>query len=299
MLLGAIDIGSNAIRLFFSNVFEQDGNIMIEKASLMRIPLRLGDDVFLHNVISETKIRKLVKTMKAFKLLIEVNEPAAYRACATSAIREAHNREEVIRIIQEETGIDVRIIDGLEEAHILSSVQNIDVASTYSHSLYVDVGGGSTDISFTSKKGVVASESFRIGTVRILSDKVNKDEWVRMKNWLLQFSEFFPGMLSVGAGGNINKIARLYGRMPEKTLPLVNLEYALKNLQSFTLQQRIDVMGLRPDRADVIIPAAQIFLFIMKITKAKTLFVPKIGLSDGIVNVLYREITTRSLVNKV
>jgi exopolyphosphatase / guanosine-5'-triphosphate,3'-diphosphate pyrophosphatase len=298
MLLGAIDIGSNAVRLFFSNVFEQDGKIMVEKASLMRIPLRLGDDVFLHNLISETKIRKLVKTMKAFRLLIEVNEPAAYRACATSAMREASNGDEIVNIIMKEAGIDVRIINGLEEAQILSAVHNVDISSNYLYSLYIDVGGGSTEISLISKKGIVTSESFEIGTVRMISNRVRSEEWTRMRNWLLQYRECFPRMLSVGAGGNINKLARLYGRMPEKTLPFTNLEYGLKNLQSFTLQQRIDIMGLRPDRADVIIPAAQIFHFIMKLTQGQTLLVPRMGLSDGIVNVLYKEITRSSLVNK-
>jgi exopolyphosphatase / guanosine-5'-triphosphate,3'-diphosphate pyrophosphatase len=298
MLLGAIDIGSNAVRLFFSNVVERDGRVTPEKNSLMRIALRLGDDVFLKGHISEVKIRKLVKTLTAFRLLIEVNEPVAYRACATSAMREALNRDEVIHIIRKETGIDIEIIDGLEEALLLSSVQNVDGFESYSHSLYIDVGGGSTELSVISGKGVVASDSFQIGTVRMLSNRVKDEEWVRMREWLLKFSDFFPNMLSVGAGGNINKLSRLYGRLPENTLPFVNLEYALKNLQSYTLQQRIDVMGLRPDRADVIVPAAQIFHFIMKISNARTLLVPKIGLSDGIVNVMYREITSKSLVNK-
>jgi exopolyphosphatase / guanosine-5'-triphosphate,3'-diphosphate pyrophosphatase len=298
MLLGAIDIGSNAVRLFFSNVVERDGRVTPEKNSLMRIALRLGDDVFLKGHISEVKIRKLVKTLTAFRLLIEVNEPVAYRACATSAMREALNRDEVIHIIRKETGIDIEIIDGLEEALLLSSVQNVDGFESYSHSLYIDVGGGSTELSVISGKGVVASDSFQIGTVRMLSNRVKDEEWVRMREWLLKFSDFFPNMLSVGAGGNINKLSRLYGRLPENTLPIVNLEYALKNLQSYTLQQRIDVMGLRPDRADVIVPAAQIFHFIMKISNARTLLVPKIGLSDGIVNVMYREITSKSLVNK-
>jgi exopolyphosphatase/guanosine-5'-triphosphate,3'-diphosphate pyrophosphatase len=152
------------------------------------------------------------------------------------------------------------------------------------------VGGGSTELSLMSKKGVVASTSFKIGTVRMLNEKVIKSEWSDMKDWLLQYKNDFKDILCVGAGGNINKIAKLFGRVPEKTLPFNNLEYALSHLKRFTLQERIELMGLRPDRADVIIPAAEIFYFIMKTMDAGLLLVPKIGLSDGMVSLLYREI---------
>jgi exopolyphosphatase / guanosine-5'-triphosphate,3'-diphosphate pyrophosphatase len=290
MLLGAIDIGSNAVRLFFSNVFDQDGQIIVEKASLMRIPIRLGEDVFLKNVVSEKKIQKLIKTMKAFRLLIDVIEPVAFRACATSAMREAKNKDEVIKRVATEANIKIQIINGVEEAQIVSAVQNLQLAQRYKYSLYVDVGGGSTELSILSKKGLVASASFKIGTVRMLTEKVKEKEWAKMLQWLMKHEDKFREMLCVGAGGNINKIAKLYGRVPEKTLPFNNLEYALSHLQKFSLEERIDIMGLRPDRADVIIPAAKIFHFIMKNVKASTLLVPKIGLSDGIVSVLYQEI---------
>jgi len=291
MLLAAIDIGSNAVRLFFSNVFEKDGSIVVEKASLMRIPLRLGDDVFIRKEVSEPKIRKLVKTMKAFRLLIEVNEPVAYRACATSAMREAKNKNEVIKRVADEAGLKIQIIDGVEEAQLVSAVQNLADASKYKYSLYIDVGGGSTEISIISRKKLIASASFKIGTVRMLSEKVKEGEWEKMELWLEKYQDFYKEMLFVGAGGNINKIAKLYGRVPEQTLPFNNLEYALGHLQKFNFQERIETMGLRPDRADVIVPAAQIFHFIMKKTRADTLLVPKIGLIDGIVSVLYHEIT--------
>jgi exopolyphosphatase/guanosine-5'-triphosphate,3'-diphosphate pyrophosphatase len=293
MLLGAIDIGSNAVRLFFSNVFEQDGQIVVEKASLMRIPLRLGDDVFTQNAISEPKIKKLVKTMKAFGLLIEVNEPVAYRACATSAMREAHNREDILKRIDAEANIKIQIIDGVEEAQIVSAVQNLSAVKDYKHTLYIDVGGGSTELSIISKKGLLASNSFKIGTVRMLSEKINTSEWDSMRDWLLKFKDIYSDMLFVGAGGNINKIAKLYGRVPDQILPFTNLEYALNHLQRFSLAQRIDIMGLRPDRADVIVPAARIFHFIMQTTNAPKLLVPKIGLSDGIVSVLYNAVKNK------
>ncbi len=298
MLLGAIDIGSNAVRLFFSNVFERDNLIIVEKASLMRIPLRLGDDVFIRKEVSEAKIKKLVKTMKAFRLLIDVTEPVAWRACATSAMREAKNKELVIKRVADEAGIKIQIIDGVEEAQLVSAVQNLANASKYKYSLYIDVGGGSTEISIISRKKLIASTSFKIGTVRMLSEKVKESEWVKMDLWLEKFKETFHEMLFVGAGGNINKIAKLYGRVPDQTLPFNNLEYALSHLQKFTMQERMDVMGLRPDRADVIIPAAQIFHFIMRKTGAKILLVPKIGLSDGIVCVLYNELTKNGKPNK-
>ncbi|MBW6479296.1 MAG: rod shape-determining protein [Bacteroidales bacterium] len=293
MLLSAIDIGSNAVRLFFSNVFEKDSQIIVEKASLMRIPIRLGEDVFVKNKISEKKIRDLIKTMQAFKLLIEVNNPDAYKAYATSAMREARNSKEVIDRIAKASKIKIEIIDGVKEAQIVGAIQNLDMVSDYKYSLFIDVGGGSTELSLMSKKGIVASTSFKIGTVRMLNEKVKESEWDDMKDWLLQYKNDFKDILCVGAGGNINKIAKLFGRVPEKTLPFNNLEYALSHLKRFTLQERIELMGLRPDRADVIIPAAEIFYFIMKIMEAGLLLVPKIGLSDGMVSLLYKEMQVK------
>lgn len=290
MLLSAIDIGSNAVRLFFSNVFEQEGQIVVEKASLMRVPIRLGEDVFTQHKISEEKIKKLIKTMKAFRLLIEVNEPVAWKACATSAMREARNNQEVISRIADKAGIDIEIIDGVEEARIVSAVQNLQEVRQHRYTLFIDVGGGSTELSIISQQGLIANSSFRLGTVRMLKGMVQQDEWQHMEQWLRQYQGLFNEILCVGSGGNINKIAKLYGRVPEKTLPFVNLEYALKHLNSFSLQQRIELMGLRPDRADVIVPAAEIFHFIMKIMQARVLLVPKIGLSDGIVSLLYKQL---------
>lgn len=293
MLLSAIDIGSNAVRLFFSNVFEKDGQVIVEKASLMRVPIRLGEDVFVKNKISEKKIQNLIKTMLAFKLLIDVNNPDAYKAYATSAMREARNSKDVIYRIAKASKIKIEIIDGVQEAQIIGAVQNLDMVSDFKYSLFIDVGGGSTELSLMSKKGIVKSTSFKIGTVRMLNEKVKKSEWGDMKDWLLQFKKDFNDILCVGAGGNINKIAKLFGRVPEKTLPFNNLEYALSHLKRFTLQERIELMGLRPDRADVIIPAAEIFYFIMKTMDAKLLLVPKIGLSDGIVSLLYTEMKNK------
>ncbi|TVQ92051.1 MAG: exopolyphosphatase [Bacteroidetes bacterium] len=290
MLLSAIDIGSNAVRLFFSHVFEQDGQIVAEKASLMRVPIRLGEDVFNNHHISEEKILKLIKTMQAFKLLIEVAEPVACRACATSAMREAKNKDEVINRISKKSGIQIEIIDGVEEAKIVSAVQNLDMVKNFNYSLFIDVGGGSTELSLMSTDGILESASFKIGTVRMLSGTVKGSEWEKMQDWLQKLNKNFQKILCVGSGGNVNKLAKLYGRVPEKTLPFTNLEYAINDLKKYTLRQRIEIMGLRPDRADVIIPAGEIFYFIMKTMNVRLLLVPKIGLSDGIVSMMYREI---------
>ncbi len=293
MLLSAIDIGSNAVRLFFSNVFEKDGQMVIEKASLMRVPLRLGEDAFVRNRISDPSTEKLVKTMKAFRLLIDVTEPVAFRACATSAMREVENSEDVIQRVEQESKIKIHVIGGVEEAEIISAVRSPEEKYDFRYSLYIDVGGGSTELSLISKDSIVDSASFKIGTVRMLNEKVEATEWARMEVWLMRFKKIFPELISVGTGGNINKIATLYGRVPDKTLPFTNLEYALNHLQKFTIAERIEHMGLSPDRADVIVSAAEIFYFIMKKTGGKILFVPRFGLCDGIVSVLYKEIKSK------
>jgi exopolyphosphatase/guanosine-5'-triphosphate,3'-diphosphate pyrophosphatase len=290
MLLAAIDIGSNAVRIFFANVYERKNQTIAEKASLIRVPLRLGEDVFSHHKLSEGKVNDLLTTMQAFKLLVEVIRPVGLRACATSAMREAKNNQEVIQLVKKKTGIKIEIIDGVEEAKIVSSVKNIDVLKDYKHSLYIDVGGGSTELSLMSSRGVEQSGSFKIGTVRMLKNKVKPKEWKDMEDWLVFVNKEYSNILCVGVGGNINKIAKLYGREPEKNLPFTNLEYALHHLKKFTLQERINIMGLRPDRADVIVPAAEIFNFLMKTLNQSLLIVPKIGLADGIVNIMYNDI---------
>jgi exopolyphosphatase / guanosine-5'-triphosphate,3'-diphosphate pyrophosphatase len=291
MLLAAIDIGSNAVRLFFSSVFEKNGQSISEKATLVRIPIRLGEEVFTQGVIPEHKIESLIKTMKAFKLLMEVYGPVAYKACATSAMREAKNKDKIIERISHEAGIDVEVIDGVAEAKILSSLQNIEELKNYKYSMYVDVGGGSTEISIMSGKGVIVSESFRIGTVRLLKDKVKKKEWTAMQDFLQENKKYYDQMLCVATGGNINKLSKMYGNITDNILPLNNLNYAIKDLEKYTLTQRIEVLGLRPDRADVIIPAAHIYHFIMKNINARVMLVPRIGLIDGMVNILYQQIS--------
>ena len=288
MLFSSIDIGSNAVRLFFCNVFEIKGLPVLEKASLIRIPLRLGEDVFETGSISPVKEENMVKTMHAFKMLMDVYKPLDYMACATSAMREASNSNQIIERIKNETGISIKVIDGIEEGMIVSSINNINTGEKYSLTMYVDVGGGSTEISVLKNHELIASSSFSIGTLRILGNKVNENEWLKLKEWLNEFNNDFGKIYLVGCGGNINKLSKLYADQPDNSMSLSGLEYGYKKLRKMTLQQRIEDMGMRPDRADVIIPAAEIFLSIMKTIKSDFIFVPRIGLSDGIVYKVYK-----------
>jgi exopolyphosphatase / guanosine-5'-triphosphate,3'-diphosphate pyrophosphatase len=247
MLLAAIDIGSNAVRLYFSNVFGRNGQVVVEKASLMRIPIRLGEDVFSISRISEEKLQLLLKTMQAFKLLIEVYRPVSWKAFATSAMREAVNQEEVISLIEKETGVLIEVIDGLKEASVVSSFGDIRLPVNRKYIMYVDVGGGSTDISLLHGKELVSSNSFKIGTVRLLKDKVQKKEWVFMRNWLKSLKKFHDNTLLVGSGGNINKINKIYGKQPENLLTFDRLEHAIADLATYSLDERIQQLGMRPD----------------------------------------------------
>jgi exopolyphosphatase/guanosine-5'-triphosphate,3'-diphosphate pyrophosphatase len=289
MLFASIDIGTNAVRLFFANVFEKKGAPSVEKASLIRIPLRLGEDVFSDGCISERKKKKLLDTMKAFKLLIDVYEPIQYIACATAAMREASNRVEIIEEIKKHTGLEIRIIDGIEEANILGATNNINLNLKHNLSMFVDVGGGSTEISILSDNKMVDSISFKIGTIRLLNNKVEEIEWENMKIWLKKYKNDFEKIFLIGSGGNINKISKIYGNNVSNTLTYKDLKKAYSHLNEYTLTERIEVLGMRPDRADVILPAASIFISIMKWAKIDSIYVPKIGLADGLIHKLYSE----------
>ncbi|HNW97402.1 MAG TPA: rod shape-determining protein [Bacteroidales bacterium] len=298
MLFASIDIGSNAVRLYFANVFEIDGIPKAEKASLIRIPLRLGEDVFNTGSISEQRVYNLLKTMNAFKLLIDVYKPVDYIACATSAMREASNNKAIIESIRNASGIDVRVIDGIEEARILCASNNILIEKKYHVAMYIDVGGGSTEISVIKDGVLLASNSFQLGTIRILSAKAHAEEWENLKTWLDQFKNDFGKIYLIGSGGNINKLSKLYSTQPDSSLSYHHLKKGLKELSSLTLQERITDMGMRPDRADVIIPAAEIFIYIMKNTKTDYVFVPRIGLGDGLIYTVYKRYKERGNVNE-
>jgi exopolyphosphatase / guanosine-5'-triphosphate,3'-diphosphate pyrophosphatase len=289
MLFASIDIGTNAARLLFSNVFTKNGETSAEKASLIRIPLRLGDDVFCGNRISEKKQEELIKTLIAFKLLIEVYKPLAYTACATAAMREATNSKEIVARILQETGIVVKVITGLQEAELITASDNISLNNRFKYKMYIDVGGGSTEISVLQEHEIVKSKSFKIGTIRYLNDKIEEPEWDKMKTWLKEFKADYGNIFLIGSGGNINKIAKVYGHTENQMLYFHELQHAYAHLSNYSLEDRIEKLGLRPDRADVIIPASKIFINIMKWIKADNICVPKIGLADGLIYELYKE----------
>lgn len=288
MLFGSIDIGSNAVRLLFANAFDQDGQICVEKATLLRIPVRLGKDVFKYGRITDERAEDLVKTLQAFKLILEVYKPVDFLACATSAMREAVNGDGVIEKVKRETGLKIKLIDGLEEARIIRNTNKIPLNPDYKLSMFIDVGGGSTEISFSGADGKIDLRSFKIGTIRLLEDKVKSEEWQRMYDFLDHYKKHFGKIHCIGSGGNINKINKLYGRPEDSLLIFNNLQYAYKHLTSYSYQERINKLGLRPDRADVIVPAAQIFMKILSHVNAKEVLVPKIGLADGIIYKLYK-----------
>jgi exopolyphosphatase / guanosine-5'-triphosphate,3'-diphosphate pyrophosphatase len=298
LIFASIDIGSNAGRLLFANVFEQKGEIIADKASLLRIPLRLGLDVYELGRISDFRKQNLIKTLSAFKLLLDVYNPVGYSACATAAMREASNGKEIIDEVFRSTGIRLQIIDGIEEAKIISSANNMNMHLVLDHSLYIDVGGGSTEITLTRNHAFVASNSFRIGTLRNLAKAVPDGERDKMKQWLDDKLNGIKMMNCIGSGGNINKLTKLYGDHAHNTISYKALKKGLQHLESYSLSDRINKLGLRPDRADVIVPAAKIFLDIMEWTGIQSLTAPKIGLADGLVVKQYEEYISRNRMQR-
>ncbi|MFN3908963.1 MAG: exopolyphosphatase [Flavobacterium sp.] len=286
----AIDIGSNAIRLLVSNVVEQAGKeTQFSKSSLVRVPIRLGQDVFTVGEISEKNVARMIDAMKAYQLLMKVHGVEQYRACATSAMREAENKEEVVQTILHQSGIKIDIIDGKKEAEIIAATDLKKYIQLDRNYLYVDVGGGSTEFSIFSKGKIVASKSFRNGTVRQLNQMVSDAVWHEMERWIKQHTSEMEDICMIGSGGNINKLFKLSEKHQEKPLTYFYLNSKFQELNQLSYEERIAELGLNPDRADVIIPATKIYLHAMKWSGAKHIYVPKIGLSDGIIKAMYYE----------
>lgn len=284
----AIDIGSNAMRLLITNVVEQPNSVtQFNKSALIRVPIRLGQDAFTVGEISEENIDRMIDAMKAFKLLMKVYKVEKYKACATSAMREAYNGKEVADIIREKSEIDIDIIDGKTEASIIASSDLHGFLKNDQTYLYVDVGGGSTEFSLFSENKIVASKSFKNGTVRLLNNMVNDIVWQEMEKWIKINTQPYDNVTLIGSGGNINKLFKLSGKMQEKPLSYMYLNSQYQYLSSLTYEQRIAELAMNTDRADVIIPATKIYLNAMKWSGARQIYVPKIGLSDGIVKALY------------
>lgn len=286
----AVDIGSNAVRLLIANIIEdKDKPTRFRKSSLVRVPIRLGGDVFLKNEISKENGVRLKDTMQAFKLLMKAHKVERYKACATSAMREANNGKEMAFQIFQKTGIEIDIIDGEEEAAIIAATDIDTYINKDKNYLYVDVGGGSTEFSIIHNGNKVSSKSFKIGTVRLLNDIVKHETWRELEEWIKINTKEYEKVDVIGSGGNINKIYKMSGKKIGEPLTYFYLTSYYHILNSYTYEERITELDLNQDRADVIIPALRIYLSAMKWSKAKHIFVPKIGLSDGIIKSLYFE----------
>jgi exopolyphosphatase/guanosine-5'-triphosphate,3'-diphosphate pyrophosphatase len=287
---GAIDIGSNAIRLLVANVIEEnDKEPKFKKSSLVRVPIRLGADVFVEGAISEANTKRMINAMEAFKLLMDVHGVERYKACATSAMREAENGTEVASEILTKTGVEIDIIDGKKEAAIISSTDLKELINSDDTYLYVDVGGGSTEFTVFSKGRIINSKSFKIGTVRLINNKkeVNKKIFKKVEQWIKDNTKDLKRISLIGSGGNINKIFKMSGRELGKPISYIYLNAQYQFLKKMSYSERISELSLNPDRADVIVPATKIYLSAMKWSGARKIYVPKIGLSDGIIKSLY------------
>ncbi len=284
----AIDIGSNAMRLLIANIVEQDGKeTQFSKSSLVRVPIRLGQDAFTVGAISEENIDRMCDAMKAFSLLMKVHKVEQYKAFATSAMREAYNGKEVVEIIKKKAGVKIEIIDGKQEAAIIASTDLHHLLKTDQTYLFVDVGGGSTEFTLFSNGKMIASRSFKAGTVRLLNDMVHEVVWEEIEKWIRTNTEEYDEVTLIGSGGNINKLFKMSGKLQEKPLSYIYINSQYAFLNSLTYAQRISELGLNSDRADVILPATRIYLNAMKWSGARNIYVPKIGLADGIVKAMY------------
>lgn len=288
---GAIDIGSNAVRLLVSNIIEhKHKETQFKKSALVRVPIRLGADSFVLGKVSNENIERLKNAMDAFQLLMKVHGVEKYRACATSAMREASNSDEVIELIKKETGIQIDVIGGKEEAAIISSTDLDELIAGHKTYLYVDVGGGSTEFTVFSKGEIINSKSFKIGTVRLLNNtkQQNKEAFKSVETWIKENTKNFNKVSLIGSGGNINKLFKMSGRAEGNPISYIYLNAQYQFLKKMSYSQRISELGLNPDRADVIIPATKIYLSAMKWSGARKIHVPKIGLADGIIKSLYQ-----------
>ena len=289
----AIDIGSNAVRLLISNIIEEKGNpVRFKKNSLVRVPIRLGEDVFINQKISKINTKRLVDTMLAFNLLMKSHNVVKYKACATSAMREAKNGQELTNLILEKSEIKIDIIGGEEEAQIIAATDLKQYIKEDRAYLYVDVGGGSTEFTIFDNGKTVTSKSYKIGTVRLLKDIVNHAVWKDLELWIKENVKNYPKIEIIGSGGNINKIFKLSGKPIGKPLTYFYLSSFYNKLNSYSYEERITELDLNQDRADVIIPATRIYLSAMKWSGAKDIYVPKIGLADGIIKSMYYETIT-------
>lgn len=291
MKLAAIDIGSNAARLLISEVvITQQRKAEFVKLSLVRVPLRLGFDVFERGEISEERAQNLIKTILSYKLLIDVYNVKHYISAATSAMRDAKNASSILNRVKHETGMDIKVITGEEEASFIYEnhvAENMNSNESY---LYIDVGGGSTELTFFSDGKLVTKKSFNIGTIRLLKNQVHEDTWNDMKEFIKNKLSGYHHITAIGSGGNINKIFSLSKRKEGKPLNLDLLRNYYKEFSNLSLNERISLYHMREDRADVIVPALLIYINVLRWADADEIYVPKIGLADGLINILYEKV---------
>ena len=287
MKYAAIDIGSNAVRLLITQTHTHNGETRYKKVALVRVPLRLGHDAFTSGKISTTKIKTLTQTMQAFAHLIAVHEVKHTMACATSALREASNGPALVQQLRRKTGLKIHIITGRREAEILYGThiaEQLDKRRSY---LYIDIGGGSTELTLFSKNKIVASNSFNLGTIRILEDREPSETWTEIKLWLTRVAGQAKGtLIGIGTGGNVNKIYRLSKTKKNNLLTYAKIRDLSEELETYSFEERMAHFNLNPDRADVIVPAAKILLWAMKWSKIRRLHVPAVGLVDGMVGLM-------------
>lgn len=290
MILAAIDIGSNAARLLICEVIKNNTETEFNKLNLIRIPLRLGFDVFEKGYIGFRKKKMLLNTIDAFSALMKVYEVDHYIACATSAMRDASNAKEIIKEIKADTGIKIDVISGDLEAEIIYENHIAELLDTNKSYLYIDVGGGSTEVTLFHKSTVAFQQSYNIGTVRILTNKVDDATWEDLKQTLKEIAKKYPKMIAIGSGGNINKIFSMVNSKTLKSLPIEVIREFYKVLEPLTVDERIQTYNLKKDRADVIVPALRIYANAMKWANIDEIHVPKIGLADGLINHLYEQV---------
>ena len=286
----AIDIVSNAIRLLIANVIvEKDKEPQFRKSSLVRVPIRLGADTFVSGEISPANTERMIDAMESFKLLMKINNVEKYKACATSAMREAENGKEVAQLILEKTGVEIDIIGGKKEAAIIFSTDLSELIENDASYLYVDVGGGSTEFTIFSKGRIINSKSFKMGTVRLINNKKpdNKIIFKEVQKWIEINTKDLKKLSLIGSGGNINKLFKMSGRTIGKPISYIYLNAQYQFLKKMSFDDRVSELSLNPDRADVIIPATKIYLSAMKWSGARKVYVPKIGLADGIIKSLH------------
>ena len=299
MRLAAIDIGSNAARLLINDVIlDPQGKPEFVKLTLVRVPLRLGFDVFEKGEISESRIEMFIKTIQSYKLLLEVYHVKHLITAATSAMRDATNAKQILEQIKKETGIDIKVISGEDEASYIYEnhvAENLNNQESY---LYIDVGGGSTELTFFSDGKLVTKQSFDIGTIRLLKNQVSEEKWNEMKEFIRKKTSGYHHITAIGSGGNINKIFSLSKRKEGKPLSLELLRNYYKEFSSLTLAQRISLYHLREDRADVIVPALLIYINVMRWADTEDIFVPQIGLADGLIHILYDQVKNEAAVAK-